>query len=421
MVCGCINPDPVGMPKTLSCRVRPARFALLFIAITLAFAVQAAPGLAAMLAGKPRTSAHLLRRAAVTRKAHIAAGVPAQGIFDSCDPGAELTTCEQDLQQMHEAGLQVAVVGFQGDSLDAISAYASYAQSIGMSVMWEINDPGFWGGAWMEADAATDWAPFSTACGCTDTNQVLSYMIHWLAALPATYGYYAADDWTLTRDQVDGLRQYVSEISAADPNHMVMVGEAEGQGTTYYATGATIGNEIYPENTTSLMPYDKNLGTWESVQQSITQDQRAAADTGTASAFILQAFTFGDNLDDGEAVGVCTPSMSQAQCASLLQYPSASVQLELRNQVLANAHPKLILWYTFAEATQGNRWAGLSSVVSAPFPASATVARAEQSHRVARTRAAHHRRLARERAARRRRLAREHMARRHAGGRTLQV
>jgi hypothetical protein len=351
--------------------------------------MQAASGFAATRAAMPRDLSSSSHKAAVSKKAHIASGLPAQGIFDSCDLGVQIGTCEHDLLQMHEAGMQVAVVGFQGDSLDAITAYAAYAQSIGMSIMWEINDPGFWGGAWIGSSAAADWSNFSTACGCTDTTQVLTFMVRWLSALPATYGYYAADDWTLTRGQVGGLKQYVSEIKAVDPGHMVMVGSTQAQGTTYYRTGATIGNEIYPETTTSLMPYGNNLAAWESVQESVTQDQRAATDEGTGSAFLLQAFTFGDNLDDGEAVGACTPSMSQAACANRLQYPSASVQLELRNQVLEHAHPKLILWYTFAEATRGNRWAGLTSAVQTPFPASASAARARQSHRAAQTRATH--------------------------------
>ncbi len=337
---------------------------------------------------------------------HALGTLPAQGIFDSCALSTSLSVCEQDLTQMHQAGLQVVVMSAQWDTLSEISAYAAYAQSIGMSVMWELNDPGYWGGAWIGSSAATDWPAFSSACGCTDTTQVLDYMIRYLAALPATYGYYAADDWTLTPNQQQGLRQYVSEIQSVDPSHMVMVGSSQGDGTTYYSSGATMGNEIYPETTASLMPYGDNLATWDTVQQAVSQDQRAATRTGTASAFILQAFSFGDNLDDGEAVGVCTAAMTAAHCASLLQYPSQAVQLELRNQVLLNAHPKLILWYTFAQASQGGNWGALSNVVQAPYPTSAVVARAGQArhgrhahrrrhrhrHHHLRHRHAHHRR-----------------------------
>ncbi len=72
--------------------------------------------------------------------------------------------------------------------------------------------------------------------------------------------------------------------------------------------------------------------------------------------------------------------MSSAQCAGLLSYPSAATQLQLRNEVLEHAHPKLILWYTFSESYgQGDRWSGLTNAVDAPYPATATVARAKHT------------------------------------------
>ena len=382
------EPDARDMLRNRPRAARPRRLVLVLVAAAAVFALQSGSALAWVLA-----SSHTPARVVATRpdaaapaaggSAHVATALPTQGIFDSCALSSSLSTCEQDLLQIHQAGMQVAVLSVQGDSLAQISAYAAYAQSIGMSVMWEINDPGFWGGAWIGASAAADWSQFSQACGCTATSQILSYMIGWLSALPATYGYYAADDSTLNPGQVAGLTQYVDAIKAADPRHMVMVGSNEGQGTTYYPTGATIGNEIYPETTTSLLPYGPNIAMWQAIQQGVAQDAHAAARAGTGSAFILQAFTFGDNIWDGEATGVCTASMSQAQCASLLLYPSAGVQLELRNQVLAYAHPQLILWYTFSEASQGSRWAGLSSVVQAPYPVGAQAARAGHSHRAA--------------------------------------
>lgn len=372
------------MPKNRCRLARPSRIALLLTALVFTFALQTATSFAARRDAKPSKTTHASHRSAGAKKAHAAGALPDQGIFDNCVISQSLSTCEQDLQQMHQAGLQVAVVGMQGDSLADLSSYASYAQSIGMSVMWQINDPGFWGGAWVGSSAAADWNQFSSACGCTGTTQVLNYMIQYLGAMPATYGYYAADDYTLTAGQVGGIRQYVSEIKSVDPNHMVMVGSSQSMGTAFYTTGATIGNEIYPETTNSLLPYDRNLATWQSVQDSVTQDQRVATQDGTSSAFILQAFSFGDNLDDGEAVGVCKANMTQPQCANLLQYPSAGVQLALRNQVLENAHPKLILWFNFSEAAQGSHWGDLTSVVRAQYPVSASAARAKRAHKAAR-------------------------------------
>jgi hypothetical protein len=376
------------MPKNRCSLTRLTRTALLLVTIALFSSALTANAFAAT----PRKVTLSSHKSAPTKKAHSLGSLPAQGIFDSCNLANGLTACEQDLLQMHQAGLQVVVVSAAWDTLDQISAYAAYAQSINMSVMWELNDPGYWGGAWIGSNAAADWPSFSTACGCTATDQVLSYMIQWLSALPATYGYYAADDSTLEPGQAAGLRQYVNQIKSVDPTHMVMVGSAQGQGTTYYSSGATIGNEIYPETTRSLMPAGQNLAVWQSVQESITQDQRAATQQGTSSAFILQAFSFGDNLSDGEAVGACTASMSQAQCASRLQLPSASVELALRNEALQYAHPKLILWYTYAQASQGNHWGDLTSAVKAQYPVSAAAARAKKTaHKASRKHAARRR------------------------------
>jgi hypothetical protein len=373
------------MPKNPSGISRLARNVVIFMAIIAPFGALATTGVASA------STQHAAKTAYAAKKAHISGTLPAEGIFDGCEISTELTTCEQDLLNMHQAGLQVAVISFQWASLADLSSYANYAQSIGMSVMWAINDPGFWGGAWAGSSAAADYAGFSTACSCTDATQVLDYIIQWLGALPATYGYYAADNEVIFPGERGSLTQYVSEIKALDPSAMVMIGSAVSQGTTYASTGATLGTEIYPETTGSIMPVGSNQETWGGVQRSITQDQRAANQYGTPSAFILQAFTFGDNLTDGEAVGVCNAGMSTAQCAGLLDYPSASTQLQLRDEVLEHAHPKLILWYTFSESYgQGDRWSGLSNAVDAPYPTAATAARAKHTKGHTKRRAKRH-------------------------------
>lgn len=320
---------------------------------------------------------HVRKRHGVKR-ARVAAAMPAEGIFGGCDY-SNLQACEQNLQTMHAAGFEVNVEPVWS-TLANLSALSAYAQSIGMSIMWQINDPGFWGGQWAGSSAPNDFPQFAAACGCTASDQVLDYMIKWLAAQPGTYGYYAADDELLTPSEKGALTQYVSEIRSDDPNHMIMVGANASQGTEFASTGATLGNEIYPVTTNSLMPYQRHQDMWQSVAQSIAQDQRSAKAAGTQSAFILQSFTFGDNLSDGEAVGVCTPSMSAAQCAGLLQYPSAAAQLELRDQVLEHATPKLILWYTFDQANASpGRWSALTQAISAPAPATAAAARARKT------------------------------------------
>jgi hypothetical protein len=361
------------MPNDRNRFARLARITVAFVAATAMFSAVAATGVASASTLHAANTAH-------AAKAHTAGILPAEGIFSGCDPDTDMTSCVQDLGIMHSAGLQVVVQSIWGQTPADVSTFAADAQSAGMAVMWALNDPGFWGGQWTGSSASNDFPSWAGACECTNPGQILSYIVSSLAALPTTYGYYAADDEVISPGERDSLTQYVNEIKALDPSAMVMIGSAVSQGTTYASTGATLGNEIYPETTGNLMPAGKNLSTWDGIQQSVTQDQRAANQYGTSSAFILQAFTFGDNLTDGEDVGVCDASMSSAQCASLLDYPSASTQLQLRNEVLEHAHPKLILWYTFSETYgQGDRWSGLASAVGAPYPTTATVARAKHA------------------------------------------
>ncbi len=176
----------------------------------------------------------------------------------------------------------------------------------------------------------------------------------------------------------------MNQIKQIDPGHMVMVGASSDQGQGNAGSGAVIGNEIYPVLEQNISNQANNLAAWDDVQQQITDAQTSATKHNTASAFILQAFTFGDNLSDGEAVGECTQNMSQQQCYHKLLYPSAQVQTELRNEVLAHSHAKLILWYSF-QGTYGQagndtystyptgalahaRWTGLTDAINAPLP-----------------------------------------------------
>jgi len=341
---------------------RAARLSALIVVLALTLVVGQSSALAAGHISKPRT---------------VTATLPPQGMFDSCSLATSLTTCEQDLQVMSQAGLKVVVTGISGVSEQNLQSYAAYAQSVGMSVMWELNDPGFWGGTWIGSSAANDYPEFGTACGCTGTAGVLDSMISFLGSLRGTYGYYAADDESIARGATPGLTTYVNEIKSDDPNHMVMIGASASQGQANASAGAVLGNEIYPETTSNIANEGNNLAAWSGVQQQVTQAQTVATTNHEASAFILQAFTFGDNLSDGEAVGVCTPNMSQGQCAGLLLYPSELAQQELRNQVLEHSHASL--WFNFDETFDGSgHGAAFTQAIHAPAPAiEATAANAK--------------------------------------------
>ena len=334
------------------------------------------------------TSAFVCAFAGVGASAASAAAMPAEGVFEGCPLDTAMSTCLQRLQTMQQGGVNVVVFPADYASLSSLQTYAATAHGLGMSVMWETGQQGWWQDPTTSTSMTEYYQAFSAACGCTQNGQLLAYMIHWLAALPGTYGYYAADDSMLAPGDAPAVANYIAQIKAQDPSHTVMIGSAdESQTNGYVGSADMIGAEIYPITNSSLMPASANQDTWSGVAQTASDTQSAANRAGKQSAFILQAFTWGDNLSDGQAIGVCTPSDTAASCYAKAQYPDAAAQLELRNEVIEHAHPSLILWWsfpgTFGQAgtdtysiyptgqTAAARWSGLSAAIQAPAPSTA--------------------------------------------------
>jgi hypothetical protein len=319
-----------------------------------------------------------------------AAALPTQGIFENCPLDSQLGACEQRLSTMHSGGLQVVVIQAWGVSLDSLSQYAAAARGLGMSVMWELSDPAWWQQAASGTGAASSFSQFASACGCSNNGDLLAYVVRWLAALPGTYGYYAADDSMISPGDEAGVASYVARIKQQDAGHMVLIGAANtGQGQQYeQGTVAQVGQEMYPVSTGSLLPASANQGTWDSINFAASTTQHAADQAGKQSVAIIQAFSWGDNVDDGSAIGVCNSADTTASCAAKLRYPSGAEQLALRNSVLSNSRPQLMLWYSFtgtsgfAQTNTYNapispdeaaaRWAGLSAAIQAPAPSAAS-------------------------------------------------
>jgi hypothetical protein len=369
-----------------------------------------------------------------TSASAAAATLPPEGVFENCRPDIQLPTCVQRLQVMQQAGFQIVVVGAGNVPPASLAAYASNAQSLGMSVMWELSDPNWWRDASSSTTMAGTYPEFASACGCDQNGPLLAYLVHWLGQLPGTYGYYAADDSMLSPGDQAGVASYVAAIKQADPVHTVMIGSAdESQTGTYQSIPDVIGTEIYPVTTDSLMPVGTNQDMWASIAQWASDAQHSADSAGKQSAFILQAFTWGDNLSDGQAIGTCSSSDTQLSCYSKLRYPSPAEQLQLRNEILLHAHPKLILWWSFP-ATYGDvsgdtysvyptggdassRWSGLAAALQAPFPGSsapAADAAAQTSHAVqARSALIHPHAKAHHRRHRRRHHRRHHLKKQH--------
>jgi len=318
---------------------------------------------------------------------HVAAGsaAPLEGIFENCPLDTSMPLCKQRLVAMRAGGIRVVVMSAWSGSLSSLAAYAATANALGMSVMWELSNPGWWQESPTSTDMAGYFPAFAAGCGCDQDGPLLAYLIGRLGALPGTYGYYAADDSILSPGDRARVAAYVSQIKQRDPLHTVLIGSfGLGQAQQYEGIADLIGDEIYPVKSTSLLPVNEHDGAWTSIAQTATRAQQMATVAHRQSAFILQAFTWGDNLDDGSAVGACSQGESNWSCYASLRYPSRGEQLQLRNEILLHAHPKLILWWSFpgtygqagddtysiypTGAQAASRWAGLSAAIRAPMP-----------------------------------------------------
>jgi hypothetical protein len=107
----------------------------------------------------------------------------------------------------------------------------------------------------------------------------------------------------------------------------------------YLRAADLVATEIYPVTTGQFDPAQARA-TVRAAQYNATHAHRR-------SAFILQAFSWGDNLNDGRAIGMCTAADTVAGCGARLAYPSPGQQLMLLDAVRNHAHAKLILWWSF--------------------------------------------------------------------------
>ncbi len=334
-----------------------------------------------------------------------AASLPPEGIFDNCDLNTQMSTCVQRLEVMHTGGFQVVVIDADEGTPSADASYAASAQGLGMKVMWEISDPGWWQGT----SVAGDFPGYGTACGCSDNSSLLTYMIGFLGSQAGTWGYYAADDSMLSAGDQSAVSSYVKQIKTIDATHPVILSSADETQTSQYGSiGDMNAAEIYPVTTSSMMPASSDPGDWSDIGQWAADDQGMANRHDKPSAFILQAFSWGDNLSDGEAMGLCTPSMSQRQCWDSAIYPTPGDQLQLRNEILKHAHPRIILWWSFM-GTYGqaggdtystyptgsaatSHWAGLVDAINARPPGTTFTGRKAKARKHHRRHHRHHHR-----------------------------
>ncbi len=304
--------------------------------------------------------------------------LPTQGVYEWCDPAKSADGCAQRLQRIGQVGFRAVVddLVFQDLTEPRIRAYAQAAAAAGVRVIWPLHTLPFRNADPNAADLLSAYPDLAARCGCSDNQGLLAYLVGVLRGLPNTWGYYLADE--PARSTHSALNDWVARIRALDPDHPRIImgcGICEGGPDANVAWLAdldiTLGTDAYP---VFGGPPDPSHA-YTSVQQNASAFDRAAGAAGRPQVIALQAWSWGDSINDSKAANVDPASM---------RFPTRDEIEAQRNAAIENAHPDLILWFTLTQvigwepgqrpsywaepSDPGQRWSNLIDGAFAPLP-----------------------------------------------------
>jgi hypothetical protein len=320
-------------------RRSPARGLALVSLATLAAAVGGTPAAGA-------TARH------VTAATHGAAAVhpPAQGLYDECAPALDPDGCAGRLQTMAGAGFTVVLNYTVWTASPAqVLAYAAAAHALRLKVIWPLNDV-----AWRDgADLRAHYPLLAAGCGCTDNAGFLRYVVGLVSPLPATWGYYVADEPSgADLGAVAALAELVKALDPAHPTLVIGYGSPGSDGgLDPFANGVDVaGDDLYPIG--SQAP-PSSVGT---VSRGISA---LAARRHRTAAMVLQAFSYAQ--------------YATSMPTTYARWPTATEMLAMRNAAVTAGDPALLLWYSYYDvmrsADPAGHWRDLVHAAFARWPA----------------------------------------------------
>jgi hypothetical protein len=160
--------------------------------------------------------------------------------------------------------------------------------------------------------------------------------------LPATWGYYIGDETLPTyHAQVLGFSSYVHVLDPRHPRLFVSnaaVPAWASRTSPFADTAEVIGPDIYP-----FGPSNLPVAAVGSVART---EQALAKHAGRSSALVLQAYMVSEYADP------------RAGCATCAHFPTRAEMRQMLQLALANAHPRLILWYSYFDILRSDDPAG---------------------------------------------------------------
>jgi hypothetical protein len=306
---------------------------------------------------------------------------PLNGVFENCDP-EQVDVCTQRLSDAQQMGFGM-VMNYSAlkRGPEVARQYAETAQGMGLQVAWPIFEPGWFVGYRPSGnDMLDEYWDWGQSCGCESNADLLRYMVTTLAQIPNTWGWYSADDLQLRgTDAVGAVTDWTHRLKALAPGESTLISIWDTMGA-YRNAADYVAQESYP------LGLPSNLGPvspWKDIASLASDTQRM---TPGRTAFILQGFSWGDNVWNAQGVGGCSGGEGAPGCLSDFRYPDPGEQLRQRQTILRNSRPALLLWYSLdgtigpfkphsgpeynepSPAEAANRKSSLAATVLAPPP-----------------------------------------------------
>jgi len=271
--------------------------------------------------------------------ASVGGASPPQGLFEDCAGDDGQARCISRMRMMAAGGFRLLVnySQFYGSAADQLDDAATAAQ-LGMRVIWNFSEPAFYDGT----DLSAHFPSLAKTCACTDNTGFLAYVVGLVKPLPATWGYYVADEAPLAaRDRVRALTQALRRLDPTHPTLLVSIGDpspalASAHLEPFAQLADVLGADYYPIGAHEPV---------ESVARVAANVAAVASRHRKRTAAIVQSFSWGQYPDQ---TTVCTPLPA---CA---RYPTLAEMRAMRDLAVKNEHPVMILWYSFFDIMRSN-------------------------------------------------------------------
>lgn len=271
-----------------------------------------------------------------------------QGLFEDCAGDDGQARCIDRLHAMSAGGFSLTVnySQFYGSAADQLDD-ASTASALGMRIIWNFSEPAFYDGT----DLRAHFPSLAKTCDCSDNAGFLKYVVGFVRTLPATWGYYVADEAPVrARARVKALIETIVRLDPEHPKLIVAIGDQSPTLQRSYlepfaSLADVLGADYYPVG--ANVPID-------SVGSVAANVAAVAGRHHKATAAVLQSFGWGQYPDQ---TAVCTPL---PKCG---RYPLQTEMRAMRELVVKVERPSMILWYSFFDIMRSNNparhWADL--------------------------------------------------------------